>query len=423
MSSWVPAAAARRPDRVAVQTPERSLTYAELRDAAIGAAGELQSWGVRRGSRVALALAAGVDFLIAFHGCLVAGAVAVPVDLRLTEAERAQRLAGAEIVVSEPLSRAPLNLRTVTREDLPVAVMHTSGTTAGPKPVVLSAGNFLASAFGSAVALGLDQDERWLCPMPLTHVGGLSIPIRSAIYGTTAVLHGRFDTEAVLNELMDPARRITLVSLVPTMLARLLDAGLERPPTLRWALLGGGPIAPALLASAADAGVPAAPTYGMTEACSQIATFGWPLTGVEIITSSDEVLVRGAIVSAGAFADDGWLHTGDLGRFDGRGRLEIIGRKADTIVTGGENVAPAEVEATLLEHPAVADAAVHPRADPEWGEAVVATVVLRDGATAEPDELRAYCAARLAGFKVPKAVRFANRLPRTASGKLLRRQL
>ncbi len=128
--------------------------------------------------------------------------------------------------------------------------MHTSGTTAAPKPVPLTIGNFLASALGSAVALGLDQDERWLCPMPLTHVGGLSIPIRSAIYGTTAVLHGRFDTGTVLDELMDPERRITLVSLVPTMLARLLDAGLQRPPTLRWALLGGGPIAPALLARA-----------------------------------------------------------------------------------------------------------------------------------------------------------------------------
>ena len=125
--------------------------------------------------------------------------------------------------------------------------MHTSGTTAAPKPVELTYGNFLASALGSAVALGLDPAERWLCPMPLTHVGGLSIPIRSAIYATTAVLHGRFETEAVLNELMDPGRRITLVSLVPTMLARLLDAGLSRPPTLRWALLGGGPIAPALL--------------------------------------------------------------------------------------------------------------------------------------------------------------------------------
>ena len=107
--------------------------------------------------------------------------------------------------------------------------MHTSGTTAAPKPVELTYSNLQASALGSAVALGLDPAERWLCPMPLAHVGGLSIPIRSAIYATTAVLHDRFDTEAVLDELMDPARRITLVSLVPTMLARLLDAGLERP--------------------------------------------------------------------------------------------------------------------------------------------------------------------------------------------------
>jgi O-succinylbenzoic acid--CoA ligase len=259
--------------------------------------------------------------------------------------------------------------------------------------------------------------------MPLTHVGGLSIPIRSAIYGTTAVLHGRFDTEAVLNELMDPGRRITLVSLVPTMLARLLDAGLERPPTLRWVLLGGGPIPPGLLSRAENAGVPVAPTYGMTEACSQIATFGWALPGVEIQTQDGEVLVSGPIVSAGAVSADGWLHTGDLGRFDERGRLVIVGRKSDTIVSGGENVAPAEVEAVLLEHPAVADAAVHPRPDPEWGEAVVATVVLRDGLEATPEELKAHCATRLAGFKVPKAVSFTSGLPRTQSGKLLRRQL
>ncbi len=231
--------------------------------------------------------------------------------------------------------------------------MHTSGTTAAPKPVVLTQRNFLASALGSAVALGLDPAERWLCPMPLTHVGGLSIPIRSAIYATTAVVQGRFETEAVLDELMDSTKRTTLVSLVPTMLARLLDAGLERPPTLRWALLGGGPIAPALLARARSAGVPVAPTYGMTEACSQIATFGWPLPGVELRTSQDEVLVRGEVVSTGALSADGWLHTADLGRFDHRGRLEIIGRKADTIVSGGENVVPLEVERVLLEHPAV----------------------------------------------------------------------
>ena len=241
MSSWVTAAAARRPDRVAVESPERSLSYEQLRHAVIGAAAELQARGVGLGSRVALALPAGVDFLIAFHGCLVAGAVAIPIDLRLNEAERARRMAGAEVVVSEPLAQNPLNMPVASSGDPPVAVMHTSGTTAAPKQVLLTQVNFLASALGSAVALGLDQDERWLCPMPLTHVGGLSIPIRSAIYGTTTVvLHGRFDTEAVLPELMDPARRITLVSLVPTMLARLLDAGLERPPTLRWALLGGG---------------------------------------------------------------------------------------------------------------------------------------------------------------------------------------
>ena len=407
VSDWIHTAAARHPERIAIEGLERGLTYTELRDAAVAGA------AVTRARRVPLELPAGEDFVIALHACLLAGAAAVPIDLRLSADEQTRRRQAADVGVDEPPGADPA-----------VAVMHTSGTTAAPKPVVLTRSNFLASALGSAVALGLDPGERWLCPMPLTHVGGLSIPIRSAIYATTVVLHGRFDTDAVLTDLMDPARRITLVSLVPTMLARLLDAGLERPPTLRWALLGGGPIAPALLERAQGAGVPVAPTYGMTEACSQIGTFGWPLAGVDVRIAVDgEILVRGPIVSAGALSGDGWLHTGDLGRFDDRARLEIVGRKADTIVSGGENVAPAEVEAVLLEHPAVADAAVHPRPDPEWGEAVVATVVIRDGASVAPEELRAYCAARLAGFKVPKAIGFADRLPRNPSGKLLRRQL
>jgi o-succinylbenzoate---CoA ligase len=432
VSYWIHTAANKQPDRVAIEGPERRLTYGELRDAAVAAGGALKRMGVGPGSRVGLALPPGEEFVIALHGCLLAGVGAVPIDLRLTGVEREQRQAGAEVVIDLPLPTTPglagQPASPLTGgahgEDVEVAVMHTSGTTAAPKPVALSDGNFMASALGSAVALGLDRAERWLCPMPLTHVGGLSIPIRSAIYAATTVLHGRFDTDAVLTDLMDPARQITLVSLVPTMLARLLDAGLERPPTLRWALLGGGPIAPVLLERAEAARVPVAPTYGMTEACSQIATFGWPLPAVDVVTAPDgEVLVRGPIVSTGALADDGWLHTGDLGRFDGRGRLEIIGRKADTIVSGGENVAPAEVEAVLLEHPAVADAAVHGRTDPEWGEAVVATVVLRDGAWAPAEELRAHCAARLARFKVPKAVAFADQLPRTPSGKLIRRQL
>jgi o-succinylbenzoate---CoA ligase len=418
VSFWVHTAAARQPDRVAIEGPERSLTYAELESEALAAAGALRGL---HGDRVALALPPGEEFLITLHACLLAGAAAMPIDLRLSQQEQARRVAGASVVVSEPLRRTE---RAEVSEGSVIAVMHTSGTTAGPKPVELTYDNFLASALGSAVALGLDPAERWLCPMPLTHVGGLSIPIRSVIYATTAVLHGRFDTEAVLNELMDPGRRITLVSLVPTMLARLLDAGLERPPTLRWALLGGGPIPVPLLARAEAAGVRVAPTYGMTEACSQIATFGWALPGAEIRTAADgEIEVRGPMISRPALADDGWLHTGDLGRFDERGRLEIIGRKADTIITGGENVAPTEVEAVLMEHPAVVDAAVHSRPDEEWGEAVVATVVARDGVELPADELQAFCAERLARFKVPKAIEFAPQLPRTDSGKLLRRQL
>jgi O-succinylbenzoic acid--CoA ligase len=219
----------------------------------------------------------------------------------------------------------------------------------------------------------------------------------------------------------------TLVSLVPTMLARLLDAGLQRPPRLRAMLLGGAPADPALLLRARAAGVPVAQTYGLTEACSQVTvsepgeagTAGWPLPGTDVRIAEDgEIVVRGPTVAGGHP-----LRTGDLGRLDERGRLTVIGRKADTIVSGGENVAPAEVEAVLLAHPAVAEAGVFGRADADWGEAVTARVVLRLGAAATPDELTAWCRERLAGFQVPKAVELAAALPRTASGKLLRREL
>jgi o-succinylbenzoate---CoA ligase len=426
MDYWLDTAQAKQPDRPAIESPERTLSYDALARLAATAAGVLQERGVGAGDRVALEIEDRVEFIIALHACLLLGAPAVPIDLRLSESERKVRRRGSVVVLdSVPPGRDPLPMDSGRdlREDAVATVMHTSGTTSEPKAIELSYGNWLAGALGSAVALGLDVDERWLCPMPLTHVGGLSIPIRSTIYATTAVLHPRFDTEAVLTALMEPSQRISLVSLVPTMLDRLLEAGLREPPKLRWALLGGGPIAPDLLQRARAAGVPVAPTYGMTEACSQIATFGWPLPGVEICTRDGEVLVRGATVAAGALSGDGWLHTGDLGEFDERRRLHITGRRAETIVSGGENVAPAEVEAVLLEHPAVSDAGVFGRTDPEWGEAVVAIVVLRDGANPDPEELRGFCGERLASFKVPKAISFAPELPRTVSGKLLRRRL
>jgi O-succinylbenzoic acid--CoA ligase len=378
------------------------LSYAELTDRA-----QVVAAGLSAGQRVPLAIEDRLEFAIAVHGCLLAGAAAVPIDVRLSEAEQAERARSGLATTGEGVA----------------TVMHTSGTTSAPKPVELTYGNWQANALGSAVMLGLDVRERWLCVMPLAHVGGLSILMRSTIYATTVVVHERFDTQAVLDELLDPQRGITLVSLVPTMLARLLDAGLKRPPTLRWALLGGGPIPAPLLEWAASVEVPVAPTYGMTEGCSQIATHGFPLPGVELRIADGELWVRGPVVAPGAIAADGWLHTGDLAELDERGRLAIVGRKSDTIVSGGENVAPAEVEAVLLEHPSVADAGVFARPDPEWGEAVIARVVLRDGAGTTEAALREWCGTRLARFKLPKHVEFAEALPRTVSGKLLRRHL
>ncbi len=432
MEAWLARAARLHGDRIALQTPAGRLSYDGLLERARAVGGGLLARGVTAGDRVALALGS-EQLVIAVHGCMLIGAVAVPIDLRLGEAERLERITGAKLVLQAlpegpPARPRPLDL------DQTATVMYTSGTSAGPKEVRLSYDNWLWNAIGSALALGLDQAERWLCPMPLSHVGGLSIQIRSAIYATTVLLHGRFETEAVKAALMDRDAGVTLVSLVPTMLARLLDAGLREPPTLRWALLGGGPIAPALLERAGAAGVNVAPSYGMTEGCSQIATGGWPLLGFELriagpsepdqtgATEVGEVLVRGRAVAAGALSADGWLHTGDLGSLDDRGRLTIEGRIADKIVTGGENVGPVEVEAALQEHPSIVDAAVFGRPDPDWGEAVVAQVVLRDQATSET-QLREHCAARLAAFKVPKRIEAVDRLPRGPTGKLLRREL
>jgi O-succinylbenzoic acid--CoA ligase len=421
MEAWLARAARMRGERAAIEGPGGTLGYHELHQRAREVGGSLLERGVAPGDRVALALGSR-ELVVALHGCLLIGARAVPIDLRLAADERRRRAAGA-LVIDEPIDGPPAPPRELEPEAI-ATVMFTSGTTAGSKEVPLTVSNWLANAVGSALALGLDPQERWLCPMPLAHVGGLSIQLRSAIYATTVVLHERFDTEAALEALMAPDQRVTLVSLVPTMLARLLDAGLHDPPALRRVLLGGGPVPPSLLERARAQGVPVSPSYGMTEACSQIATDGWPLLGVELaVSAGGEVLVRGDTVSSAALSDDGWLHTGDLGRLDEAGRLEIYGRKADTIVTGGENVAPVAVEATLLAHPGVAEAAVFGRADPEWGEAVVAQVVLGDGAGVTLEGLRAHCAARLAAFEVPKQIEFVTSLPRGVTGKLLRREL
>jgi O-succinylbenzoic acid--CoA ligase len=424
VDSWLRRAASSRPDHVALRADDGALTYAQLDAAATLAARRLSALGAGPGDRVGLALPARRAFVETLHGCMRLGAVAVPIDLRLRPDERRLRTAGCAAVVTAPLEGladegAPL---TLTHDlDATAIVVHTSGTTAGPRAVELTYGNWLWSGLGSAVALGVDPADRWLCTLPLAHVGGLSILVRSAIYATTVILHERFDAEAAADEL---ATRATLVSVVPTTLARLLDAGLRHPPALRAALVGGAPIPPALIERATAAGVPTVGTYGLTEACSQVTTGGPPLFCTRVrIGPGREILVAGPTVAPAALAADGWLHTGDEGALDEDGNLTVTGRAGDTIITGGENVAPTEVEAVLAGHPAVAEAGVRGAPDPEWGQRVVATVVLRADQTATEDDLRGYCRVRLAGYKVPRAIRFAPELPKTVSGKLLRRSL
>jgi O-succinylbenzoic acid--CoA ligase len=410
---WLPRAARRRPQARALGT----LTYAELDERVRHAAGAL---GAQPGERVAIALPPGREFVVALHACLLSGAVAVPIDLRLPDPP----LAGARRVIDAPLGDgSPVGPRPHDL-DATAIVVHTSGTTSAPRAIELTFGNWLWSALGSGAALGTKPDDVWLCTLPLSHVGGLSILLRSAIYATTADVHERWDTERALRAIDAGA---TLVSVVPTTLTRLLDAGLADPPRLRCALVGGGPCPTALLDRAREAGVPVAQTYGLTEACSQVTTArpgdtlpdaGPALFCTRVWIEEGEICVRSPTIAPQAGPV---LRTGDLGELDAEGRLKVTGRRSETIVTGGENVAPTEVEAVLEAHPAVAEALVEGRPDPQWGESIAARVVLKDGAALVEADLREFCAGRLAGFKVPKAIRFVPELPRTPSGKLLRR--
>jgi O-succinylbenzoic acid--CoA ligase len=312
---------------------------------------------------------------------------------------------------------------------------------------VLTAGNHLWSALGSAARLGAHRDDRWLACLPLSHVGGLAVVLRAAIHGATVVLQHGFDVEEVARALRD--ERVTLVSLVPTALGRL--ASLRPPPTLRCALIGGAAASPGVLASAHSRGWPVAPTYGCTEAASQVATappgtldgVGQPIlpTRVRIVRSDGgtaavdedgEIHVSGPTVTPGyaepdgslrPSARDGWLRTGDLGRLDGAGALRVLGRRDDVIVTGGENVAPAEVEAVLGALPAVAEVAVAGVDDAEWGRAVAAWVVPRPGAAPTLAALRDAARGRLAAHKLPRRLYLVDALPRTAAGKVRRSAL
>jgi O-succinylbenzoic acid--CoA ligase len=438
LDNWLSQRAQACPERCALIADGASLTYAELEREATAAARRLAARGARREAPVAITLEPGIEYVVVLHALMKLGAVAHPINTRLSAPEIRAELERIQPVVTVG-EDGDLGL---TEADLPLLGEHdleaihcrllTSGTSGTPRSIGLTYGNHLFSAVGSAFNIGVEPTDRWLCCLPLFHVGGLSIVMRSVIQGTAAVVHDGFDVERIEASLEGDG--VTMLSLVTTQLTRLLEAGVDLLP-LRAILVGGGPVPDDILAEAIDRGATVVQTYGLTEACSQVTTLepsqaqnklgsaGRPLLTTHLRIQDSEILVQGPTVAPGCADEDGWLHTGDVGRIDNEGFLYVTDRLGDMIVTGGENVLPAEVEEVLLRHPSVADAAAVGRSDAEWQEAVTAVVVLHNGSDVSADEIRAHCAETLARFKVPKRVEFVSELPRTASGKLLRREL
>ena len=359
-----------------------------------------------------------------------AGEAVVPLDPGAPAAERKGLLAAARpthLLDAEGRSRLPGG---EPAEAGVAAVVATSGTSDAPKVVELGADAIRWSALATSAALGAGPGDRWLCCVPTSGVAGLAVLARAWHTGLPVEVHDRFDPAAVA----EAAGRATLVSLVPAMLRRLLAAG-DEPARFRRVLLGGGPIPAGLAAEASRRGVHLVRTYGLTETFGGMVHDGHPLDGAEVAVDGPEgeLLVRGPMLfrryrgdpeRTAAVLRDGWLRTGDLGRLGTDGRLTVLGRVDDLVISGGVNVHPDEVEAVLATHPGVAEVAVAGRADPEWGQRVIAVVVPRDPRNPPTlDDLRGYARERLAAAKAPRELTLVPALPRTASGKLLRRLL
>jgi O-succinylbenzoic acid--CoA ligase len=417
-------------------------------------------------------------FVDLVHATMRVGAVLVPLNARLTRSELAERVDRADLsILVADATTAERATDASDGTDVPVVtlddevdardllrvdpetydvpamtpndvqtMLFTSGTTGTPKAVALTATNLAVSAGASAFRLGVLPEDRWYDPLPMYHMGGLAPVYRSVLYGTSVVVEGGggFDPDRTVEAMHETAA--TCVSFVPTMLRRIFDAhdGDPFPDSLRFVLLGGAKAPRSLLQECVARGVPVAPTYGMTETSSQIATatpreareslgtVGNPLvfTDVTIVDEDErpvsagetgEIVVSGPTVTAGYYGDvastrasfcNHGFRTGDVGYRDEQGRLFVLNRADDRIVSGGENVDPGEVLDVLRNNPLVNDAAVMGVPDEEWGERVAALVV---GDVSEA-ELLEFLDDRLAGFKKPKTIVFVDTLPRTASG-------
>jgi O-succinylbenzoic acid--CoA ligase len=381
---------------------------------------------LRAGDLAAVAMQPGPSWLAVLRRAREAGAAILPIDVRLSEVERAALIRAAQPTViagDEGVRRT----EGVAIDPAMALVVATSGTSGHPRLAELPAVAVEAAVVASAAAIDARAGDRWLSCLPPAHIGGLLVLERHLLLGAPVTFRRRL-TRSVVNGLGDA--RFT--SLVPTQLTRLLDAGADLG-RFRAILVGGSGVDGELAARAAEAGVRMVATYGMTETCGGVVYAGRPLAGVEVRAARwGELLVRGPTLmrgyrldpeaSVGAFEPGGWLRTGDGGEVDPDGTVRVFGRLADVIVSGGEKIWPAEVEAALSTHPGVAAVLVSGSPDREWGQRVMARIVPRRRSDPPTlSSLRDHAAATVARHKLPHELLIVERLDRAALGKIRRR--
>ncbi|MCD7032613.1 o-succinylbenzoate--CoA ligase [Metabacillus sp. GX 13764] len=477
MPNWLAQRAHLTPDRPGLIFHDKEISFLELHEMARKKCFHLQKLGVKKGDHVAILMKNSLDMAVTVHAVFYAGAKAVMLNIRLAEEELAWQQKDSEAVLliadDELMPQSEAGIRAVPASGLlckeedtsadqyikefelseTATIMYTSGTTGRPKGVQQTYGNHWWSAAGSVLNLGLSSEDKWVCAVPLFHISGLSILFRSVLYGIPAMLFERFKPEAVNKAIIE--KGATVISVVSAMLRELLEelGTKPYPAAFRCMLLGGGPAPEKLLLECKEKEIPVFQTFGMTETSSQFTTLspeysisklgsaGKPLMpnqmkiidrdGREALPHAPgEILVKGPNVTPGywkredASAEnlkEGWFYTGDIGFLDTEGFLYVLDRRSDLIISGGENVYPAEIESVLTSHHSVKEAGVTGVPHEKWGEVPHAFIVLRD--SADKEELLRYCKKHLASYKVPAFITFAEALPRNASSKLLRRTL
>lgn len=469
--NWLSQRAQLSGERMALSFQDQEWTFAEMNDKALEVAGKLTALSVKENARVAILAKSRPESVFVMYGCMQIGCEMVMLNERLAAAELAYQIEDAAadfVLVDDALKEKVENYRFIEfseiekaepavfvpgkewDKDHTISIMYTSGTTGNPKGVRQTAENHFSSAISSALNIGIAPEDVWLCSVPLFHISGFSILMRSLVYGMGVRLHEKFDDKRVAEELC--SGKVTHMSLVGVMLERVLknieESTMSVSPRFKSILAGGGPIPVAYIKRADECGISVLQTYGMTETSSQTTTLqsadaekkigssGKPLflyqvkiDNTEKPEEKGEILIRGPQVTpgyVGKFSDrnvqeDGWLHTGDIGYLDADGFLFVVDRRSDLIVSGGENIYPAEIEKVLLAHPAVREAGVCGVPNTIWGEVPAAYVVLNE--EIELDDLLVFCREQLASYKVPKTIKSVASLPRNASNKLLRREL